>query len=715
MLPSDADKKVLKRIRNRRDAVVSATQDDRELALEDTLFCKKGNQWPEDAKAKRIAAGRPVMEVDHTNAFVDQLVNDERQNRPSVKVSPIGDGADEDLAEVLQGYFRHVEMISNADYAYDRASESQKRGGFGFMRVTTRFIAEDSFDQDIVIESIANPFQWYLDLNSTEPDGSDAKWALGEVDIDRDDFEEMFPDSKGLSWIESVGNEAKGWLSADRKTIRIAEYYELQEKPINLVKMQSGETIKLPSGQKVAKELLSLVTAERKSTETELWWYKTNGVEILESRKLAGKLIPIIPVYGKELIVNGERWHWGVVRALKDPAIAINAYTSNITEALGLAPKVPWIAAIGSIPENLKHDWASAGSDNKNVLYYNAWNPDNAEQELPPPTRNVVEPAIQAMVIAKQDAEMALKSVSNMFNPSRGNQEEGNMSGRAIRALQQQGQTGNFHYSDNLNRSIKQLWRVALGMASYVIDTERILRIVGEDGRERRVKVNTIEPVNGSKSGEPKIFDMKRAKEGFGIHISTGPSYASKRQENTAILMDLAKAVPGIAQMGGDILVRQVDFSANDELADRLTPPQFKKPDENQPQIPPQVQQQLQQMGQMIEMQTQALDKFNDERDTEIVKLNAQKEIELIRQRTELVKLYVTQQGKYAEVLLKAEMGKIEQELALTPDIPSEDGETPETPATPQPAGSMAGGQPAPVATPQEPMLAQAAGEEEIQ
>jgi hypothetical protein len=714
VLPSDADKKILKRIRERRDAVVSATQDDRELALEDTLFCKKGNQWPEDAKAKRIAAGRPVMEVDHTNAFVDQLVNDERQNRPSVKVSPIGDGADEDLAEVLQGYFRHVEMISNADYAYDRASEAQKRGGFGFMRVTTRYTAEDSFDQDLIVDSCANAFQWHLDPNSIQPDGSDAKWALGEVDISRDDFEDMFPDAQGLSWLESVGNEAKGWLSADRKTIRIAEYYELQEKPISLVKLRSGETIKLPSGQKVDKALLD-ITAERKSTETELWWYKTNGVEILESRKLAGKLIPIIPVYGKELIVNGERWHWGVVRALKDPAIAINAYTSNITEALGLAPKVPWIAAIGSIPENLKHDWASAGSDNKNVLYYNAWSPDNAEQQLPSPTRNVVEPAIQAMVIAKQDAEMALKSVSNMFNPSRGNQEEGNMSGRAIRALQQQGQTGNFHYSDNLARSIRHLWRVVLGMIPEVIDTERMLRIVGVDGTEKRVKVNTSEPVEGLKSGVAQIYDMKRVKEGYDIHISTGPSYASKRQESTAVLMDLAKVSPAIMDRGGDIVVRQIDFAANDELADRLTPQEFKKPDENQPQIPPQVQQQLQQMGQMIEMQTQALDKFNDERDTEIVKLNAQKEIELIRQRTELVKLYVTQQGKYAEVLLKAEMGRIEQELALTPDIPSEDGETPEAPATPQPAGSMAGGQPATVATSQLPRLAEEAGSEEIQ
>ena len=50
--------------------------------------------------------------------------------------------------------------------------------GTGYVRVVSRYVDERSFDQELYIDRIRNPFSVYFDPSSTSPDGLDTKWVL---------------------------------------------------------------------------------------------------------------------------------------------------------------------------------------------------------------------------------------------------------------------------------------------------------------------------------------------------------------------------------------------------------------------------------------------------------------------------------------------------------------------------------------------------------
>ena len=83
--------------------------DNREAYEEDIRFSRHEEQWPADVLKQREAEGRPCLTISKLNAFSRQVVNDARQNKPSIKVHPADSGADPDTAEVINGLIRNIE------------------------------------------------------------------------------------------------------------------------------------------------------------------------------------------------------------------------------------------------------------------------------------------------------------------------------------------------------------------------------------------------------------------------------------------------------------------------------------------------------------------------------------------------------------------------------------------------------------------------------
>jgi len=700
---SEADQEILKRIQKRRDLAFEAWKDSREKQLEDLKFCDPENQWPEAERAKRRAQGRPCLTVPRIQTFIDQLVNDERQNRSEPRVHPVNDGASKETAKIIQGYMRHVEMQSSADFAYDRASESQKRCGIGFMRLVTDYIGPESFDQDMKILSVPNPFMYYLDPSSTEPDGSDSQWGFGEEDIALDDFKAQYPDANltGMTSAEwhTVGTSVPGWLAADGKSCRVVEYYELVKTPGVLCRLESGRTAwkdSIPKGEKIAKNKDGEPN-KRNSNKIQLKWYKVCANEILDRRDCPGPYIPIVPVYGKEMICDGKRDYHGVVRPLRDVQFMINVGKSNLMEAIGLAPKAPWLLAEGSVPQT-DITWKTSNVTNYSALYYKSWDADH-NQPFPQPIRNVQEPAIQAMSVALAQSEDDLKAVTGLYDPSMG-ENKSDQSGVAIKSLQRQGQTGNFHFTDNGNRSKKHLLRIMLSWIPEIVDGERLLRCIGIDGKSYQVQVNTSEPVKDPHTGLPAIYDLTAGK--YDLSLETGPSYNTQREENADTLFNLAKMVPAVAQMGPDILVRQLDFPAADELADRICPPQFQKTEDGAPALPPQVKQAMAQAQQMIQGLTQQVHTLQDKIDSQQVQADARLQVAQLQEATKRMLAVVAIGEKGARAVLDHSINTLESQadrdhqmtMAQMNQPPAGAPEVQESPATPagvSPAGETAG------------------------
>jgi hypothetical protein len=91
----------------------------------------------------------------------------------------------------------------------------------------------------------------------------------------------------------------------------------------------------------------------------------------------------------------------------------------------------------------------------------------------------------------------------------------------------------------------------------------------------------------------------------YDVTVSSGPSYATQREETREIMIEIMRAMPESAPILGDVLMEHMDFQGADKVAKRLKkmlPPQALEGEDGAapPAIPPEIQQQIEQGTQVI-------------------------------------------------------------------------------------------------------------------
>lgn len=624
-----SDHELLEQIKRNFEADEEAWREVRQDALDDWEF-RAGNQWPEAIKRERDQDDRPCLVINKMPQHINQITNEQRQNRPSIKISPVDDFADVETAKVFQGIIKHIENSSNASVAYDNATDGAATGGLGYIRVTTDYCDDMSFDQEIQIKQVYDWASVYFDANSKEPDGSDANHAFIHQEMSKDDFKREYPDAKISSMTDwtSVG-DSDGWIT--KNTCRVAEYFYKKYTKAKIYQIRdlvTGEILVLKKDELPSNPTTYDILNERETLIPSIEWVKTNGDEILEKTTWPGKWIPIIPVYGKAMIVDGKRIFESVIRHAKDSQRMLNYWASTESETIALAPKAPFIVADGQIPDEYKNIWKQANRKNTAYLPYK---PVSAGGNLVgPPQRNAYEAPIGAITQARMQSNDDIKATTGIYDASLGSKSN-ETSGIAIQRRNNQAQTSNFHFIDNLNRSIRHVGKILVDLIPKIYDTERALRIIGEDGTEEVVKVNTIfdgKPKNNLGAGK------------YDVVVETGPSFATKRQEAAAMMIDMTKAFPNFAQVAGDLILGNMDWPGAKEMQARIrkTLPPGLVDEKQGADIPEEAKAKLGQMEQMIhqlsgqlEQATQALNQKKIETESreriETLKVNAQLEI----------------------------------------------------------------------------------------
>lgn len=296
----------------------------RQAALIDLEF-EDGQQWPTDIYNQRKVSRRPTLTINHTRAMVKRVVNNMRMQRPRIKVHPVSDGADVDLAQKIGGLIRHIEQRSEGATAYDIGGESAVKMGWGYWRVLSEYIAEDSFEQELKIAPVRNPFTVYMDPGSILPAGEDAEWCIITEKMKRSEFERKYPDVLQQEWRDG----GQGDMSLDWETheeIRLAEYFRIVKKKDELVKLTTGENVyasEMQDGQQAARNLRG-DEIRRPSYRRQLEWHRLNGATVVESVELPGKWIPVIRCEGNVMDLNGLIRRKGMVRDLIDVARMVN-------------------------------------------------------------------------------------------------------------------------------------------------------------------------------------------------------------------------------------------------------------------------------------------------------------------------------------------------------------------------------------------------------
>lgn len=613
------DSDLLKRIRTFTDTAIKGDNENRLNAKADLQFLA-GDQWDEAIKRQRQLEGRPCLTFNRLPTYLHQVTNDQRQNKVGIKVHAVGNGADEEGAELYQGMIRQIENGSNADIAYDTAVNSAAAIGFGFWRLITDYESPTSFNQVIKYQRIRDALKVYFDPASVEGDGSDAKECAIVSDMPRAEFDRTYPGKLGecRTAIAALGNQIQpGWMTDSM--VRVVEYYWFEYKAATLYLLGDGTTTTTapPAG--------TIVKNQRDTQIPQLKWAKAHAGGVLEETEIMCQWIPVFPVWGEELDVAGKVIRKGIIRDAKDPAQMYNFWMTSATEEVSLRPKAPFIGAEGQF-EGHEKKWSQA---NKRSFAYLEYKPVTVDGVMaPPPQRSPMADVPAGMLQMALHAADNIKAVTGLFDSSLG--ARGNATSGIQEAQQQrQGDVANFHFIDNLHRSIRHCGRCLVDMIPHYYDAARVVEIMRENGQIEAKAINQPAvneqgqpidvqgmPITDPTTQAQKILaDVTVGK--YGVTFDAGPGYASQREETKAAIVELGGKWPKLLDVAGDIAVENMDWQGADKIARRLKasmPPELVAGDEGEdgkpsgpPPLPPEIEQHIQKADQLIDQLQQQL------------------------------------------------------------------------------------------------------------
>jgi len=537
------DKKIIETALKRYKICEDAMRDNIKLAKDDLQFVYGdgvAKQWDDDVLTSR--KGRPSLVINKLPVFINRVANDQRQNRPAIKIRGFDSKRDPTTAKCLQGLIRHIQNNADSDTAIDTACISAIRCGLGYFRILTRYVSDTTRNQEIYIERIKNALSVLFPIHLCQRiDWSDAPYAFILHPMPKDEYEETYDDDVD-EWPDN--ENTKDWKNTADDTVRLAEYFVMNKSKRDIFFDEEG---------KITEEK----TEDTRKVQTqEVTWYLISANKVLETRKVPGKWIPVIPVVGDEVNIEGKDYYISLPRNAKDAQRHYNYFKSAEAEKIALAPIAPWVGAEGQF-EGHEDEWDEAHKVPTGRLEYKPTTLGG--QLVPPPQRTPPTNIDGAIMTALQGSSDDIKATIGMFDASLG-APSNEKSGRAIIARQRQGDTGTFHFGDNTIKALKHAGRIVVDMIPEVYDNERIIRILGEDMADEVMEINSA---TGGKLSELETSELD-------IVIDVGPSFTTRRVEAAETLISLAQAVPVIGQVAPDIIARNLDFAEAKELAARL-------------------------------------------------------------------------------------------------------------------------------------------------
>lgn len=603
------EKEIFEEARDRLQIAIDAEQDDRDHAKEDLKFAE-GDQWDHDV-VTTSSMETPELTINLTDALVKRVVNNMKQQRPRGKCHPVGDGAQIEISDVINGIGRHVEYRSEASVAYDTAGEMAVRAGWGYCRLVAEYVAENSFDQDLRILPIRNLFTVYCDPGAIMPTACDANWILITIKMKRTEYKRLYPRMDNVAW-NDVGRDEWRVDWEDKEEIRLAEYFRIRERSdkLYLLKDQSGNEFtrfkdEMPSPESLQAAGLT-VDDERESSRRQVEWFRLNGTRVVDRKILPGTFIPVFRCEGNAVDVDGKVMRRGMVRAMADPQRMVNYGEVAKIRRLGLTPQAPWVAAEGQLDGH--PEWENSNQQPYSVLTYKPITVMTAqgEQVLPPPVRQPPAQLEQGFAEFTQGMRSNLLAVAGM--PHEPGQDAANgqvVSGVAQKRREMISDQSHYQYYDNLTLMIAQVWRVMLEYIPVIYSKERMQRIIGEDGVPEMVGIN--QPVQ--EDGVSKVKNDITVGR-YDVVMDTGPGYETKREEGAENLVELLKIQPFaevIAKIGMDLVFRAQDHPYMQELADRLAAQTPQGLEKVMSQLPERAKSLVQSMAAQIQQMQQAL------------------------------------------------------------------------------------------------------------
>ena len=535
----------------------AASSKEREYMSDDLKFVyDEEGQW--DRKTLQNREGRPSYTYNRCIGSVNQVIGEQRMFRPQIKLRGVDDNTDQELAEIMGGLVRNIEAISDAESTYDMAFKFAVAGGFGAWRVVTDYQNDHSFEQEVFIRPIHNPFTVFFDPLALDPCKRDQTSCVIAERVSK----EFYIAKYGKEGVDIMSNrDSQGWL--DEKGVRIAEFFKKVPVEKEIALMSDGRTVPYDDNLKSIEEDLTAaedaahVVKTRKVSTFQVKWWKVDGLKVLEGPiTYDWQFIPVVKMPGRYINIEGEQKTQSLIRHAKDAQKTYNYNRTTMAETVANAPRQPYMTTPAMI-KGYEGMWAKAGADNRPYLLYN---PDPKAPTLGPQRVTAAEVPNALVALAAQDAD-DIKQATGFFDASLGKQ--GNeVSGQAIKARSRQADVGSYEFYDNFKKAMKLTGDILLDIIPTVYDTERTVRILGLDGTEEFKKINAYDEATD------KTHDLSQGQ--YDVTVDIGPTFSTRREESFQTLLESADAMPIVAEIAPDLIMKNLDVPGGDELVTRL-------------------------------------------------------------------------------------------------------------------------------------------------
>ncbi len=505
-------------------------------------------QWEAADHKSRTDSSRPALTIDMLSQFVHQTVNDTRMNTPTINILPSGGGATVDKAEKYKGIIRDIEYKSNADDAYDNAVNYSVKCSIGFIRVDHAYVNDTDFNQHLLIKRVVNPLAVYIDANSVESDGSDAKHCTIIDQMSVASFKRKYPGFEPSSFEEM---ETRDEDYKDDEKITIAEQFTIIEEKSHIATDEDGNYVEYNEAEKdtyaKTRPVKKIIVQRR----------LMSGMNVLEETTFPGKYIPLVPVYGEEAWIDGKRRIFSLIRKSKGSQQMFNYWKSLETEILMKQPNAPVMVAAGSV-EDYSDDWQHP--EKSMALRYDHMDDDG--NPYPTPIRLQPPTIPTGIVNASRETVDDIKATMGIYNAALG-AKSNETSGVAINQRKIEGDVAVYHFSDNLIKSITHVGRILVSAIPEIYDTKRVLRIIGEEDEPGEIGIN-----GALVEGQEETLRLDDGE--YDVKVIAGAAFTTRRQETVTAMTELFSKNPELFAIMGDLYFKNSDFTGAQALAKRM-------------------------------------------------------------------------------------------------------------------------------------------------
>lgn len=527
------------------DRIQSAMYQERTQSLEDRRFYSiEGAQW-EGALSDQFE-NKPMLEVNKVHLAVMKIINEYRNNRITVNFVSKDGTRDDKAADVCDGLYRADEQDSGAEEAYDNAFEEAVGGGFGAFRLITSYEDEEDDEnenQRIRIEPIYDAdSSVFFDLGAKRQDKADAKYCFVMYAMTPEDYEAEYGEVPS-SVSKEISNIEYDWFSPDM--VYIAEYYLVEEvkDTVHIFQNITGDEVRvseeeLEDNPDLLKEFKAIGTKkirEKKTKRKRIHKYILSGDKILEDcGYIAGKNIPVVPVYGKRWFVDSVERCMGHVRLVKDSQRLKNMLTSKLAEISSLSTVEKPIFTPEQVSQN-EVMWAEDNIKNYPYMLVNPITDGSGNSVSSGPIGYTKVPQIPpALAALLQQIDVDMKEL--LGGSAETDKMLSHVSGKAHELIQKRIDGQAYIYMSNFSKAIRRAGEIWLSQAKDVyVEKGRKMKTIDRMGQTDSVEL--LQPGLGPKGEVTEVNDLSKAT--FDVAVDIGPSSLSQREATVNTLMGM--------------------------------------------------------------------------------------------------------------------------------------------------------------------------------